>query len=348
MGREDSAMPRIALNDITAWISEAALAHADDLPAQLMRRLAVNRRSANRLLRRLVEAQWLTRSGTTSRPRYEPGLLRQVVRRYPLAGLDEALPWSRDFAPSLALPPSVARLAQHAFGELLNNAIDHSGGTTVTVSLRQTPSHLQLLVSDDGCGLFDRIAQSFQIDDPAAAMLELSKGKLTSAPDRHTGRGLFFTTRIAEVLDLHANATAFQHRAWQRHQWKRGKPATRHGTSVFVAIALDTPLTLDAVLREHSLDGQGYRFERTVVPLQLLTAPGTVLDSRAQARRATLRLQQFRHATLDFAGIAEIGHGFADELFRVFANGQPGLKLEPVNLSPQVRALIDSVRAHAA
>lgn len=341
-------MPRIALNQLTAWITDAARMHGNDLAAHLMQRLGVNRRSANRLLARLVDAQWLVRRGTTARPRHEPGLLRQVVHRYPLAGLDEALPWSRDFAPAFTLPQNVARLAQHAFGELLNNAIDHSGGTSVTVSMRQTPSHLQLLVSDDGCGLFDRIAQSFQIDDRDVAMLELSKGKLSSAPERHTGRGLFFTARIAEVLDLHANASAFQHRAWQRHQWKRGTAATRQGTSVFVAIALDTPLTLDSVLREHSLDGQGYRFERTVVPLQLLTSPGTMLDSRAQARRAALRLQQFRHATLDFAGITEIGHGFADELFRVFANGQPALTLEPVNLSPQVRALIDSVREHAA
>lgn len=340
-------MPRIALHHVTGWITEAALAHGNDLAAHLMQRLAISRRSANRVLARLVEAQWLVRSGTAARPHHSPGLLRQVVRRYPLEGLDEALPWSRDFAPAFTLPASVARLAQHAFGELLNNAIDHSGGTSVTVSMRQTPTHLQLLVSDDGCGLFERIAGSFQIDDPAAAMLELSKGKLSSAPERHTGRGLFFTARIAEVLDLHANATAFQHRAWQRHQWKRGKAATQQGTSVFVAIALDTPLTLDAVMREQSLDGQGYRFERTVVPLQLLTATGTVLDSRAQARRAAHRLQQFRHATLDFAGIAEIGHGFADELFRVYAHAQPTLTLEAINLAPPVRALIDSVREPA-
>jgi anti-sigma regulatory factor (Ser/Thr protein kinase) len=270
------------------------------------------------------------------------------VQRYPLAGLDEALPWSRDFAPSFALPPQVMRMAQHAFGELLNNAIDHSGGTSVTVSMRQTPAHLQLLVSDDGCGLFDKVARSFQIDDPALAMLELSKGKLTSDPERHTGRGLFFSSRIADVLDLHANDTAFQHRAWQRHRWSRTTPAARHGTSVFVAIALDTTRTLDAVLREHSHDGQGYAFERTVVPLQLLTAPGCALDSRAQARRAALRLQQFRHAQLDFAGVDDIGHGFADELFRVFACSQPRLTIEPVNMTPGVRALIDSVQAEGA
>ena len=51
---------------------------------------------------------------------------------------------------------------------------------------------------------------------------------------------------------------------------------------------------------------------------------------------------------LDFSGVTDIGHGFADELFRVFARSQPELALEPVNMSPGVRALVDSVRAEAA
>ncbi|WP_367180900.1 STAS-like domain-containing protein [uncultured Piscinibacter sp.] len=74
----------------------------------------------------------------------------------------------------------------------------------------------------------------------------------------------------------------------------------------------------------------------------------TALDSRAQGRRAVQRLQQFRHASLDFGGIEEVGHGFADELFRVFARSQPQVALEPVNMAPRVRALIDSVRAGSA
>jgi anti-sigma regulatory factor (Ser/Thr protein kinase) len=341
-------MSRIALTAITPWITADTLAHPHDLAAHLMQRLSISRRTAAKAIARLIETQWLVQHGTPRRPHHAPGLLRQVVQRYPLDRLDEALPWSCDFAPHFTLPANVMRMAQHAFGELLNNAIDHSGGTSVTVSMRQTPAHLQLLVSDDGCGLFDKVARSFQIEDPASAMLELSKGKLTSDPDRHTGRGLFFTARIADVLDLHANDTAYQHRGWQRHRWSRTTPAARRGTSVFVAIALDTTRTLDAVMREHSHDGQGYAFERTAVPLQLLTAAGCALDSRAQARRAALRLQKFRHAQLDFTGVDDIGHGFADELFRVFARSQPELALEPVNMSPDVRALVDSVRAEAA
>jgi len=80
----------------------------------------------------------------------------------------------------------------------------------------------------------------------------------------------------------------------------------RQGTSIYMAINLDTPRTLDSVLRAHSLDGDGYGFERTVVPLQLLMGQGTGLESRAQAKRVAARLQQFRHAEVDFTGIADV------------------------------------------
>jgi anti-sigma regulatory factor (Ser/Thr protein kinase) len=268
-----------------------------------------------------------------------------------LDGLQEDLPWRRDFAPCFELPPTVRRMAQHAFTELLNNAADHSGGSAVTVSMRQTPLQVQLLVSDDGCGLFERIAQSFAIDDPALAMLELSKGKLTSQPERHSGHGLFFTSRLADVFDIHANAAAFQCRSWERRSWRAGRtgPAsTRKGTSIYLAIVLDTPRTLDAVLRAHSSDSAGCDFDRTVVPLHLMhgdSAQETALASRADAKRVALRLAQFRRAEIDFEGISDIGHGFADELFRVFRHAHPALELVPVGMAPNVAAMVASVGA---
>lgn len=338
-------MPRIDLSAVTQWIGEAAHAHPHDLASHLTERLAISRSSASKLLQRLVASQWLVREGSPRKALFRPGLLRQVVRRYPLAGLDEHLPWARDFAPLFALPPHVARLAQHVFTELVNNAIDHSGGSSVTVSMRQTPAHLQLLVSDDGCGLFERIGSHFDIHDPALAMLELAKGKLSSQPQRHTGRGLFFTTRIADVLDLHANAQAFQHRGWQPNRWRSGRPAAQRGTSVFAAIALDTRCDLDALLRAHSADGAGYAFERTVVPLQLLAGTPGGLESRAQARAVAARLAQFRRAELDFDGVATIGHSFADELLRVYGSAHPQLELVPLHASAQVAAMLASVAA---
>lgn len=338
-------MARSDLNAITQWITPLAVREGERLVPLLMERLGVTRRAAQGLLARLVGAQWLVRGGTLRRPAYRPGTLRQVVQTYALEGLQEDLPWAHDFAPYFALRPNVARLAQHAFSELLNNAIDHSGGTHVTVSLRQTALHLQLLVSDNGCGLFDRVAQSFAITDAGTAMLEIAKGKLTSQPERHAGHGLFFTSRLADIFDLHANERAFQYRGWDRRQWHAGRPLARQGTSVFWAVSLETERTLDTVVRAHSASGEGYAFETTQVPLKLLTAEQVGLESRAQAKRVAARLGRFRRAEVDFSGIADVGHGFADELFRVFVRENPSLELVPVGMAPRVEAMVASVRA---
>ena len=336
-------MVRLTLNTLTQWITAAAVTHPERLDAELMARFGVSRRAARRALSRLVELQWLERQGTPRRPMYRPGMLRQVVRRYALAGLDEDLPWAQDFAPCFALPHHVNRLVQHAFCELLNNAIDHSAGTQVTVSLRQTSSHVQLLVSDNGCGLFQQIAQAFDICDPHLAMLELSKGKLTSQPRTHSGQGLFFTSKLADVFDLHANEVAYQRRDWDREGWQPRRALQHQGTSAYASFALDTQRTLGDVRAMHSLNANSLAFESTSVALRLMTSQRVGLESRAQARRIFARLDEFERAEVDFNGVGEVGHAFADELFRVLAPAAPALELVPVNMSPAVASMVTSV-----
>jgi len=335
------------LESITQWITAAAQRRPHSLDVELAARTNVSQRSARRTLARLVELNWLVREGSARRPAWRPGPLRQVVQRYELAGLEEDLPWSLDFAPHFVLPPNVLRMVQQAFCELLNNAIGHSGGTHVTVSLRQTASQAQLLVSDNGVGLFERIAQSFAVASPALAMLELSKGKLTSQPERHTGQGLFFTSRLADVFDLHANDAAFQQRAWDERGWHPQRALRHAGTSIYAAFALDTPRTLDGVRGAYSVgdDPFGVEFSRTVVPLRLITSTIEGLESRAQARRVCARLGEFRRAEIDFGGVASVGHAFADEMFRVFGPAQRSLELVPVNMTPAVAALVGHYRS---
>ena len=89
-----------------------------------------------------------------------------------------------------------------------------------------------------------------------------------------------------------------------------------------------------------------------MVPLHLICAggvadggqaPAATLVSRAEARRVAARLAQFRHVELDFTGIADIGHGFADELFRVFGLTHPSLALVPAGMAPRVAAMVRGV-----
>ncbi len=335
-------MSRIQLTALKSSITANAVAHPQHLCAVLAQQHGVSRSTMGKALRVLIGEGWLVREGT-SRPVYKPGVWRDVSRTYPLAGLDEQTPWERDFAPCFALPANIARLAHHAFTELLNNAVDHSGGTKVSISMRQNRSHLHLLMRDDGCGVFDRIRDAFQIDSPQQALLELSKGKLTTQPEFHTGRGLFFTSRLFDVFDLYANDLTYQHSHWQRREWLKANPLKTTGTAIFMSLALDSDRTLDEVFAAHAKGAGDLSFSRTEVAMRLAYADGEMLQSRAQAKRITSRLEAFERVDLDFSGVQTIGQAFADELFRVFGKSHPAITLRTFNTSPAVAAMIDQV-----
>ena len=67
--------------------------------------------------------------------------------------------------------------------------------------------------------------------------------------------------------------------------------------------------------------------------------------SRSQAKRILNRAERFRTVLLDFEGVERIGQGFADKLFRVFANQHPEVELMPVHAVSQVQSIIDRVHA---
>src|SRR4029077_14678512 len=97
-------------------------------------------------------------------------------------------------------------IAQYAFTELLNNAIDHSGGTAAMITWWPGSRMLRAEIRDDGVGAFERVRDTWGLPDHRAALAELSKGRVTSQPQRHSGEGLFFTSRAVDSFELRANS----------------------------------------------------------------------------------------------------------------------------------------------
>ena len=133
------------------------------------------------------------------------GRSRRATKTYELMGLEEEIAWRNDFRPYLALSPNLMAVAAHGFTEIVNNAVDHSGGTHVGVSAWQEEEALTMSVQDDGVGIFERIALALGLTDRRMAPLEPSKGKLTTDPTRHSGEGVFFTSRIFDHFQIEAN-----------------------------------------------------------------------------------------------------------------------------------------------
>jgi hypothetical protein len=64
------------------------------------------------------------------------------------------------------------------------------------------------------------------------------------------------------------------------------------------------------------------------------------LISRSQAKRLLARIDRFKNIIFDFEEVSSIGQGFADEIFRVYANKNPNLQLMPVNMNDSVEKMV--------
>ena len=57
-----------------------------------------------------------------------------------------------------------------------------------------------------------------------------------------------------------------------------------------------------------------------------------VSGKRLPAKRLSSQLDRFREVELDFTGLGWIGQGFAHQVFVVFRNAHPEIKLIPLNM----------------
>lgn len=327
------------LGELIASVTRDVVAHPRDLTRHYADRLEISRVAANRYVQQLEAAGWIARSGPSTHPVFSPGYKRHVVESYKLKGLEEHLAWEQDFRPFLMMKPNVHSIVSHGFTEMVNNAIDHSGGRWVSVLAVQDGKTLELLVADDGVGIFENISKALSLPDRRQALFELSKGKFTTDPSRHSGEGVFFTSRMFDYFTILANELRFSHHDVASHDLLKDDDEFSGGTRVYMTIALDSPRTTAEVYARFTDAPEDYDFSRTVVPMRLAQYGDESLVSRSQAKRLIARFDRFRTVVLDFEGVQEVGQAFADELFRVYASAHPDVQLRPQNMTEQVERM---------
>lgn len=331
---------------IRDFLVDAVRAGRQDIVASASSAFSISRQSIHRHLIALVDEGRLIASGHTRARVYTLGPVRSHTARYGLSGLDEHLVHRKDFSFIFdGLPETVAEICHYGFTEMLNNAIDHSDGKYVTIYARRDEKDVQIEIVDDGEGIFKRIARLMDLPDPRESILELSKGKLTTDPDNHTGEGIFFTSRSFDWFHIESGDLCFAHKDSVQEDFLLHNDDDKEGTTVYMEIALDSDRDLGKVFDEYSGGPDEYRFERTVVPVRLALYEGESLVSRSQAKRILNRVERFRSVILDFEGVDKIGQAFADEAFRVFPNSHPDIDITPVNTTPKVDQMIARARS---
>jgi anti-sigma regulatory factor (Ser/Thr protein kinase) len=256
-------------------------------------------------------------------------------KRLSLAGLREEDVW-REAIEAIGLAKGVGayQVFHYALTEIVNNAIDHSAGTSVEVRAWSDPVAFE--VADDGVGALERVRATFGLESPLEAVVELSKGKATSDPSKHTGQGIFFTSKALDLFRIEANGFAWTVDNVSGDE-AIGISTRRTGTRVTGRVSRDTRRTMADVFRPFT-GGEG-GFSRTRPAVRLVDT-GLSFVSRSEAKILVGRLEQFEEVELDFAGVDEVGQGFVDEVFRVWPLRHPGTRLTPVNMNPAVEFMV--------
>ncbi len=303
----------------------------------------ISRQAVHRHLAYLIAEGFLESAGTTRARTYRLGSIRQQNGTYALSAIREDSLYRNEFAFVVeGLPKNLEDICHYGFTEMVNNAIDHSGGSEVRITMERRPDRLLLTVGDDGEGIFDRIAYLMRLDDPREAILELSKGKLTTDPDHHTGEGIFFTSRAFDVFIISSRDLMFNHVHGASDDIMVHIESDATGTEVFMALDLDSNRSLASVFGEFT-DQETYDFSKTVVPVRLALYEGDQLISRSQAKRIMNRVERFRNVVLDFAGVEMVGRSVADEIFRVFAHHHPEITIKAINMNEEVEKSVDRI-----
>jgi anti-sigma regulatory factor (Ser/Thr protein kinase) len=236
------------------------------------------------------------------------------------------------------MPGNVQEVCAYGFTEMVNNVRDHSESQDVVIEATLTAASFTMKVTDHGVGIFHKIMTECGLEDERHAVLELTKGKLTTDPERHTGEGIFFTSRMFDTFGILSGGLFLA--CDEGEDWLLETSGPVSGTAVSMRIHPLSTRTAREVFDRYATDQDDYGFHRTHVVVALAKAEGEKLISRSQAKRILARLDRFKEIVLDFQGVDSIGPAFADEIFRVFRLQHPQVRLSHVKAGEDVSRMI--------
>lgn len=332
-------------NEIQEFIIYNVGDHAADIGRLAAEKFGLSRVAVVNRLRSLAKAGVLTATGNTKARRYKLAIISGNKKTLHIApDLTEDQVWMREVKPHLAgVKDNVLSICAHGVTEMFNNVIDHSESSTAMIFVCQDAAEILITIRDYGVGIFNKIQKALSLSDPQHAILELTKGKLTTDKSKHTGEGIFFTSRIFDTFAISSGTLVFnRHRSTDDWLFESDS-APVNGTDVLMKIATNATHTTKDIFDKYRAEFDEFGFSKTIIPLALLKYEGEQLISRSQAKRLMSRVDQFREVLLDFKGITSIGQAFSDEVFRIYRREHPQVHIYPIHMNTETIRMIQRV-----
>jgi anti-sigma regulatory factor (Ser/Thr protein kinase) len=343
-------MKRTRSTEIERFIVKTVLEAPGKVTQLTAAAFGISRQAAHRHVQRLVEEKVLAAQGVTRNRIYTLLPLVSVTETFPLkTAPSEDQVWRNYVSEHLSdIPENVRDICQYGFTEMFNNVLDHSEGTTATIKAEVTAATIDMMVRDDGVGIFRKLCRDLVLEDEREALFELTKGKITTDPKHHSGEGIFFSSRMFDFFGILSGRLGFLHEnrdVPEGDYLVEAKAEDLLGTAIDMKISVTSKRTLKEVFDHFTVDEDDYGFARTGVVVHLMRRGNENLVSRSQAKRLLSGVERFREVELNFEGVESIGQAFADEIFRVFVNNHPETILVPFHTNDEVAKMIRRAKA---
>lgn len=236
----------------------------------------------------------------------------------------------------LNLSENIKRIIEYAFTEMLNNAIEHSQSKMIEIFMKKYEDTVSFDIVDRGVGIFRNIQKKKSLSGELEAIQDLLKGKQTTMPERHSGEGIFFTSKAADILTIKSFSKSLIFNNIVEDVFVKDSkefPGTRVSFSISEKSGKDLKVIFDKYTDE------SYEFSKTRVLVKLQKMDSEYI-SRSQARRIMVGLDNFKVIALDFRGVDTVGQAFADEIFRVWHNKYPQIEIISENTNENIDFMI--------
>ena len=313
---------------------------------ELSKFLGISRQAVHRHLKVLIQEGKVVKEGKTRGANYSiAGRIRpsqRLRRSYILKGLEENSVFKEiELFLNLRknLRGNVLDIVHYVFTEILNNAIDHSLSKKCEVEVNLDMYRCNFRIRDYGIGIFYSIYTKFNLPDETSAIGELIKGKTTTMKERHTGEGVFFSSKSGDKVAFRSHKINLVFDNKRKDVYVEEKKFIK-GTEVIFSISRASRRKIEKIFKQYAPEEFDYRFEKTRVFVKLFQRE---YISRSEAKRLLSGLDKFKEITLDFKGVKSLGQGFVDEIFRVFQGQHPGIVINIENLNPTISIMIKHV-----
>ena len=299
----------------------------------------ISRQTVSKYLNELVEKNYITKN---SKGNYTINFYISESKIYKNKNLEEDIVYDELIKKyEIDKKNNVKHILVYAFTEMLNNAIEHSEGTEISIHYTENYFNIFVIIKDNGIGIFRKIVRDHNLKNENEAIFELKKGKLTSDAENHSGEGIFFTSKVVDYFLISSFNKTFSSGSDEYfYSIEQNRERTIKGTEVILVLNKNTERTTKEIFDEYTSDD--FVFNKTKITVHLAKDYlGHDFVSRSLAKRILMNVEKFKIIVLDFENIDNIGQGFADEVFRVFKNKNPDITIVPVNMNEEIEFMIN-------